>query len=436
MSKIINTYFPPTPVIVNNSNDVIHELVTETFDDPKQDSDGGNDVARRLKIASLICATFIAVEVIGGIVAGSLTVLSDAAHLLADLAGFGVALAASHLASLPATEKHTYGLKRVEALAALFSVSSLALVTVVLAVEAARRIYLFILDPSNVETVDGKVMSAIAAVGVAVNVALAIVLGEGGDVHLPGMEHSHDHDHVHDNHNHHGAHHHEDHASDHHHEEAGLLAKVNASYSTYNSHDHGHNHDHSEDDHHSRSDAIHIPLPEKSVESPPLLRNINLHAAYLHVIGDLLLSLGVLVAGVVIWFQPTWHLIDPICTIFFAGLVFHSTIEVFRSSLSVLLEEVPPHIELGLLEAEIKKVVGVSNTHCLHVWSVSHGCFALSVHVTAVDPQQALKDIDQICRKFKIHHATIQTTLAIRGQECATCETRSGDEHGGCFNLV
>jgi len=402
MSTTGNQSIPPAPVVVKNNHEMIH--------------DGGNDVARRLKIASLICATFIAVEVIGGIVAGSLTVLSDAAHLLADLAGFGVALAASHLASLTATEKHTYGLKRVEALAALFSVSSLALVTVVLAVEAARRIYLFILDPSNVETVDGKVMSAIAAVGVAVNVALAIVLGEGGDVHLPGMEHSHDHDHdhVHDNHNHHGAHHHEDHDSDHHHEEAGLLAKVNASYSTYNSHDHGHNHDHSEDDHHSRSDAIHIPLPEKSVESPPLLRNINLHAAYLHVIGDLLLSLGVLVAGVVIWFQPTWHLIDPICTIFFAGLVFHSTIEVFRSSLSVLLEEVPPHIELGLLEAEIKKVVGVSNTHCLHVWSVSHGCFALSVHVTAVDPQQALKDIDQICRKFKVHHATIQTTLAIR----------------------
>ncbi len=168
-------------------------------------------------------------EVIGGIIAGSLTVLSDAAHLLADLAGFGVALVASHLASLSATEKHTYGLKLVEALAALFSVSRLALVFVVLAVEAARRIYLFIIDPSNVETVDGKVMSAIAAVGVAVNVALAIVLGEGDHVHLPGMElshdHDHDHDHVHDNHNHHrDAHHHEDH-DDHHHEEAGLVMK-------------------------------------------------------------------------------------------------------------------------------------------------------------------------------------------------------------------
>jgi Co/Zn/Cd efflux system component len=69
------------------------------------------------------------------------------------------------------------------------------------------------------------------------------------------------------------------------------------------------------------------------------------------------------------------------CTIFFAGLVFHSTIEVFRSSLSVLLEEVPPHIDLSLLEADIQNVSGVSNTHFLHVWSVSHGYFALSVHV-------------------------------------------------------
>ncbi len=63
------------------------------------------------------------------------------------------------------------------------------------------------------------------------------------------------------------------------------------------------------------------------------------------------------------------RIIDPICTIFFAGLVFHSTIEVFRSSLSVLLEEVPPHIELSLLEADIQNVSGVSNTHSLHVWS-------------------------------------------------------------------
>jgi zinc transporter 2 len=359
----------------------------------------------------------------------------------------------------------------VEALAALFSVSSLALVTVVLAVEAARRIYLFILDPSNVETVDGKVMSAIAAVGVAVNVALAIVLGEGGHVHLPGMEHSHDHDHdhVHDNHNHHGAHHHEDHDSDHHHEEAGLVMKVNHCNTfhshdhghggahhhedddehhheeaglvmkvnpcnTCHSHDHGHTHDHSQDchnshsdDHHNHSDSFHIPPPQKAIDSPPLLRNINLHAAYLHVIGDLLLSFGVLIAGIVIWFQPTWHIIDPICTIFFAGLVFHSTIEVFRSSLSVLLEEVPPHIELSLLEAEIQNVRGVSNTHSLHVWSVSHGCFALSVHVTAVNPQQALDDIGQICRKYKIHHSTIQTTSTLNGRYCATCPEPMND---------
>jgi zinc transporter 2 len=284
MSITVNQSIPPAPVVVKNNHEIIF--------------DGGNDVARRLKIASLICATFIAVEVIGGIIAGSLTVLSDAAHLLADLAGFGVALAASHLASLPATEKHTYGLKRVEALAALFSVSRLALVFVVLAVEAARRIYLFIIDPSNVKTVDGKVMSAIAAMGVAVNVALAIVLGEGGHVQLPGMElsHDHDHDHVHDNHNHHrDAHHHEDH-DDHHHEEAGLVMKVNPC-NTCHSHDHGHNHDHSQDyhnnhsdNHHNHSDSFHIPPPQKTIESPPLLRNINLHAAYLHVIGDLLLS--------------------------------------------------------------------------------------------------------------------------------------------------
>ena len=68
-----------------------------------------SNVQKRLKIASTLCALFILVEVIGGILAGSLTVLSDAAHLLADLASFIVALAASHYASKPASETYTFG---------------------------------------------------------------------------------------------------------------------------------------------------------------------------------------------------------------------------------------------------------------------------------------------------------------------------------------
>jgi len=411
------------------------------------------NVAKRLKVASVICLTFIVVEVTGGLMAGSLTVLSDAAHLLADLAGFGVALVASHLASLPATQKHTFGLKRVEALAALFSVSSLVLVSIVLAVEATRRLWILSSSSNstteeNVMVVNGKLMTLIASIGVAVNVALALVLGEEGHVHLPGAAHDHHHDH-HDceepkhtkesspHHNHQHVH---DCEKNHPHEEEALLTHVQQQEpSSYNStstaslgHDHSH-HDHSHHDH-----SHHDPCEESSPKnnnipkSPSLLKNINLHAAYLHVLGDLLMSLGVVVAGVVIWFQPTWHIVDPICTILFCGVVLYSTIEVFRSSLSVLLEEVPPHIELSQLESDIDHVRGVTNTHCLHVWSVSHGSYALSVHVKAVDPQQALQDIGDICQRYKIDHATIQTTSSLNGQACVTCTTTQHCDSQAC----
>jgi zinc transporter 2 len=147
----------------------------------KNDADAieRKNVLKRLYIATILCGCFLVVEVVGGLICGSLAVLSDAAHLFSDMASFAVAIAASYLASLPATANHTYGLKRTESLAALFSMTSLAFVSVGLVYTAVARL----INPP--EGVDGKVMSIIAGIGVVVNVALAFVLGEH-HVHLPG----------------------------------------------------------------------------------------------------------------------------------------------------------------------------------------------------------------------------------------------------------
>ena len=426
------------------------------------------NINKRLKVASALCLTFITVEVIGGIIAGSLTVLSDAAHLLADLASFAVALAASHLASLPATATYTFGLKRVEALAALFSVSSLALVSVMLAVEAVRRLWLYTAAFGLVESsedgaagpdVDGKLMTMIASIGVAVNVALALVLGEEG--------HSHSHSHSH--HGHDGGHSHS-HSHENHDEETSIFLKQQENGHVHctavlsnRDHGHGHSHDHNvahcnhnqQHDHQRQHHSHHREYGSTSAsdlevlhcdELPPIAddaarhseaepRNINLHAAYLHVLGDLLQSIAVLIAGIVIWFQPTWNIVDPICTILFCMLVAYSTASVFRSSLSVLLEEVPPHLDWNTVYNDIQRVGGVSNVHCLHVWSVSHGTPALSVHVRAADPQQALKDIHAICCKYKIGHSTIQTQSDMDA-ECITCSVDSDQgKSGTCHDI-
>ena len=109
--------------------------------------------------------------------AGSLAVLSDAAHLAADLSAFVVAISGSHIASLPASDSHTFGLKRTESLAALFSMVSLAILSIGLAIEALRRMWVILYVGEDID-VDGKLMSSIAFIGVVVNVILAYVLGE------------------------------------------------------------------------------------------------------------------------------------------------------------------------------------------------------------------------------------------------------------------
>ena len=114
----------------------------------------------------------------GGLLAGSLAVLSDAAHLAADLSAFIVAISGSHIASLPASDSHTFGLKRTESLAALFSMVSLAILSVGLGIEAIRRGWIMLFPESETTEVDGKLMSTIAFIGVLVNVVLAYVLGE------------------------------------------------------------------------------------------------------------------------------------------------------------------------------------------------------------------------------------------------------------------
>lgn len=360
------------------------------------------DVLRRLYTASVLCALFMIIELVGGYYANSLAIMSDAAHLFADLAAFVVSIGASHLASLPGTRKYTYGLKRMESLAALFSMVSLALICVYLAIEAITRIKHFV--DGTLEEVDGRFMSLIAAIGVMFNVALAFVLG-GAHPELPGGGHDHDHehgDHFGAGHNVHGQH---DHDHDHGHDD----------------YDHG-SHDHATASHECESTPLIVNESLHSDEVAPSTaaaaaakkkeeRNVNLQAAYLHVLGDLLQSFAVLIAGLIIWLVPSpkVRIVDPIATLLFCFLVFYSTIGVIRSSVAVILEEVPPDVSWDQVYEDISNVDGVTNVHDLHIWSISHGVPALSVHCRALDPEKALTEIlDSVCTKHNIAHPTVQ----------------------------
>merc|ERR1719162_2239629 len=411
-------------------------------------------VIRRLTAASWLCLAFLLVEIVGGYLSGSLAVLSDAAHLFADLASFFVAIIAARLAARPTTTQHTFGLKRAESLAALLSMLSLAIVSVGLAMEAIDRLY------KNEGNVDGKMMSIVAGIGVIVNIALALVLGVENHVHMPGgtcdhdhnhgEDKSHSHDHGHDNSHGHDQKDEEDHhchkeEDNHHcHEESN---EHNKSHDHSHAHGHcGHNDEsdegleegHKHSHNHSATESTglvcdkhgkgkyHALDSDDSTPSSGEPRNVNLQAAYLHVMGDLAQSVGVLIAGLLIWYNPNWHIMDPIITLIFCGLVFKSTLGVIRTSISVLLEEVPSNIKWTEMFTAIQEVEGVINVHDLHIWSISHGIPSLSVHCTVKgDSDTALKSIYAVVKERGIKHATIQIQV---GMECLTCYEPCNDE--------
>ena len=171
---------------------------------------------------------------------------------------------------------------------------------------------------------------------------------------------------------------------------------------------------------------LHPPEPADTVLGTPLLnhdlcdhedhaptthrhaRNVNLHAAYLHALADLAESVTVLIAGLLIWWKPSWQIADPICTIIFAVIVSFSTVGVIKASVDVLLEKVPQGVDWGEIYNAICQVSGVSVVQELHIWSVSHGTSILSVHVLADDIDQAFHDIKKICQERNILKSTLQ----------------------------
>lgn len=132
--------------------------------------------SRALAIAFLLTAGFMIVEVVGGLLANSLALLSDAGHMLSDAGALALALAAQRMAERPRTRERTFGFRRAETLAALANATALAASSVIIVVEAVRRLG----DPHSIH---GGWMLGIATVGLGVNLASAWVLSRGRESH-------------------------------------------------------------------------------------------------------------------------------------------------------------------------------------------------------------------------------------------------------------
>eukprot|EP00123_Amoebidium_parasiticum_P021371 comp6607_c0_seq1/m.2380 comp6607_c0_seq1/g.2380 ORF comp6607_c0_seq1/g.2380 comp6607_c0_seq1/m.2380 type:complete len:476 (-) comp6607_c0_seq1:68-1495(-) len=399
-----------------------------------EDKEFQTKTRNRLLTAAGICMLAMIGEIVGGYLSGSLAILTDAAHLLSDLAGFLISLFALWLAQRPASHNLTFGYHRAEIIGAMVSVLVIWIVTAVLVYEAVNRV----ITP---ETVNGKVMSITAAAGLLANIVMLYVLGHSHG-HGPGGGHGHSHGSPsasHDggepigenvsmrgaqnlhrrNTNGNGSdrenHVHDDDAScaesGHGHGHSHGNAK-NARNADKNAHGHGHSHGVSGPGHKRR-------------------KNINLRSAYLHVVGDFIQSIGVLIAGIVILIKPEWHIVDPLCTFLFSFLVMATTFNLTREAMHVLMEGTPRGIDAAEVKASLEKIPGVLFAHDLHIWSLTIGKAALAVHlsVETEDRRHVLLQAQHVLAdEWGIVHTTIQLESPEHDTHCV-----AANEGPGCF---
>ncbi len=150
--------------------------------------------------------------------------------------------------------------------------------------------------------------------------------------------------------------------------------------------------------------------------------SLNVRGAYLHVLGDLLGSVGAVGAGVVILFTG-WTAVDALASVAIALLIAVSSIRLLRESVDTLLEATPRHISLARVAEELESIDGVSDVHDLHVWTVTSGVVAMTGHAVVHDTSRSadvLQTASERLAGLGVHHVTIQLEPDRRCEEAVS----------------
>ncbi|XP_024967330.1 metal tolerance protein B [Cynara cardunculus var. scolymus] len=326
------------------------------------------DIEQRSKSTAKLCGLVIfylivmAVEIVGGLKANSLAVLADAAHLLTDIGGFSISLFTIWASGWNATPHQSFGFGRVEVLGAFLSLQLVWMISGYLIFEAIERLL------HKHSQVNGGLMFAIAAFGFVINFIMVIWLGHG---------HSHSHSHSHE-------------------------------------HGHGHSHDtcHEKPHHDDINEEEGRSLVVITSKAKSRTMNINIQGAYLHVMADMIQSVGVMIAGLVIWVKPEWLMVDLVCTLIFSVLALATTLQMLRNIFSIVMESTPSEIDVVCLKTDLNSIKGVHDVHDLHVWAITQGKIVLACHIIiepSVDSNEILHKVKNLCKgSYGIHHITVQ----------------------------
>ncbi len=284
----------------------------------------GTATSKALLLALGITLSFAVVELVGGLVSGSLALVSDAGHMFTDVVALSLSVWASYIVLRLPNEKQTFGFVRVEILIALLNGIVLAATSFIIMYEAVQRI-------QNPVGIEAQLMLFVAVIGLIANIAGVLILrGKAED-------------------------------------------------------------------------------------------NLNVKGASLHIFGDMLSSIGVIVGAVLIYLFDL-RIADPVISILISLVILYSAYKVIKQATYVLLEFAPGGVDRIKVEEEMKKVPGVHDVEDLHIWTLGSGIYAMSAHVLVDDkPVSAcsciIKECEEVLRsKFKISHSTLQ----LEYQACKT----------------
>lgn len=293
--------------------------------------------AKRLMLAFGITATFMVIEVIGGLISGSLALLADAGHMLTDAAALLFALLAVIFSRKPPSGGRTFGWLRLTTLAAFVNAIALVVITIIIVWEAIQRF----LQP---QPVAGVTMMVVAVAGLIANIAAFWILHRGSEE-----------------------------------------------------------------------------------------KNLNVRAAALHVLGDLLGSVGAIIAALVILWTG-WTPVDPILSVLVSCLVLRSAWRLLKESVNELLEGAPASLDIAALKRNLNRSIPeVRDVHHVHVWMVGEKP-VMTLHVQVIPPHDHDALLGRIQHflehQYAISHVTIQMEYTpCQGPDCHLNEAQAGHAH-------
>jgi len=158
--------------------------------------------------------------------------------------------------------------------------------------------------------------------------------------------------------------------------------------------------------------------------------DLNVRAALVHMVGDAVASLGVIVAGVLVWLTAAafW---DPLVSLLIGAFILWSSWGILREAVAILMESTPGAVRMDELVRDVEAVPGVRNVHDLHVWSLASNLHALSAHLVVENPESATNgEVVEVVRQVKhvladrygIAHATLETHCSSCDDDCLACD--------------